>query len=454
MPDPDSAGLFFPHLHDISGRTAKALAACHFDGLLLQAGEPPTCFLDDQHYPFRAHPPFKAWVPLADVAGSFVYFEPGQRPRLLFHQASDYWHKPAELPSEAWVECFDVHVVDSRAAARAALPTALARVAYVGQPFPELLRWGLGAINPEHLGQRLDFDRARKTAYEIACLREASRLGALGHRAAEAAFRYGASEYGIHQAFLQACGQREHELPYNAIVALNEAGATLHYQQLARRPPARHRSLLIDAGASHAGYGSDITRTWSYEDRDFAALVDAMHQLQRRLCDRVRAGVDWRDIHLDSVVQLARLLQSCGVLRCTAEEAVETGLAARFYPHGIGHLLGLQVHDVGGTQAGPDGGEIPRPPGHPALRLTRRLEAGFVVTMEPGLYFIDALLQPLRDGPQASKLDWARVDALRPFGGIRIEDDLVVTADGCENLTRDAFAAAPATTTIMVTTPA
>ncbi len=436
--------LFAYHLQDISGRTAAALATCGYQALLLQAGEPPPLFLDDQHYPFRAHPPFRAWVPLADAAGSLVYFEPGMRPRLVFHRATDFWHKPAQLPDEPWVECFDVVVVDSPAAARAALPASLARVAYVGQPFRELLGWGLGALNPEHLCHRLDFDRARKSPYEVACLREASRLGALGHRAAEVAFRAGASEYGIHQAFLQACGQREQELPYNAIVALNAAAATLHYQHLERRPPPRHHALLIDAGANFAGYGSDITRTWSAADDEFAALVRAMDQLQRRLCARVKAGVDWRDIHLAAVDEIGVLLHASGIVRCPGDQAVASGIAARFFPHGIGHLLGLQVHDVGGTQATPEGGEIPRPPGHPALRLTRKLEAGFVVTMEPGLYFIEALLQPLRDGPQASLVDWGRVDALRPFGGIRIEDDLVVTADGCENLTRDAFAALPA----------
>ncbi len=444
MSETRPSGLFAEHLSDISGRTAAALAACGYDALLLQAGEPPPFFLDDQHYPFRAHPPFRAWVPLADAAGSFVYFEPGLRPTLVFHKATDFWHKPARLPDEPWVGCFDVVVVDSPTAARAALPSSLARVAYVGQPFRDLLGWGLGALNPEHLRHRLDFDRARKSDYEIACLREASRLGALGHRAALAAFRSGATEYGIHQAFLAACGQREQELPYNAIVALNESAATLHYQHLERRPPPRHHALLIDAGANFAGYGSDITRTWSAADDGFAALVAGMDHLQQRLCAGVKPGVDWREVHLASVRDVAALLHESGVVRCPADQAVESGIAARFFPHGIGHLLGLQVHDVGGTQATPEGGEIPRPPGHPALRLTRRLEPGFVVTMEPGLYFIDALLQPLREGPQASLVDWARVDALRPSGGIRIEDDLVVTATGCENLTRDAFAALPA----------
>jgi Xaa-Pro dipeptidase len=108
-------------------------------------------------------------------------------------------------------------------------------------------------------------------------------------------------------------------------------------------------------------------------------------------------------------------------------------------PHGIGHLLGLQVHDVGGLQRSPGGGEIARPDGHPYLRLTRRLEPGFVVTMEPGLYFIDQLLSQARAQAHGAHINWPRVEQLRRFGGIRIEDDLAVTASGCENLTRDAF---------------
>jgi Xaa-Pro dipeptidase len=107
--------------------------------------------------------------------------------------------------------------------------------------------------------------------------------------------------------------------------------------------------------------------------------------------------------------------------------------------------LGLQVHDVGGFMAGPAGGTIPRPEGHPFLRATRVLEEGFVVTIEPGLYFIDALLAELKAGPNGKFVDWARVDALRKFGGIRIEDNVVAKSAGPENMTRDAFVEAAAT---------
>jgi Xaa-Pro dipeptidase len=167
-----------------------------------------------------------------------------------------------------------------------------------------------------------------------------------------------------------------------------------------------------------------------------------MDALQLRLCAAVKPGVDWRDIHLLAFREIATLLREADILTVSPEEGMACGAVAAFFPHGIGHLLGAQVHDVGGLQAAPEGGEIPRPPGHPFLRLTRRLEPGFVVTMEPGIYFIDSLLAQARAGTAGRGIHWKRVEALRPWGGIRIEDDLAVTASGHENLTRPAFDAA------------
>ena len=434
------------HLAEVSRRTADALARSRLDAVILHAGEPIGLFLDDQHYPFKAHPPFKWWAPLLDAPGSMILFRAGSRPKLIFHVEADFWYQPAKLPDSWWPAHFEIIEVHSKQESRAALPKDLSKTAWIGDPLPELIGWGVASINPPDLMRRLDFTRARKTPYEIACLAEANRIGAKGHRAAEDCFRAGGSEYDIHQAFAAACGQREQELPYNAIVALNEAASVLHYQVLRRDKPPEHRSLLLDAGASFAGYGSDITRTTAGTTRstasthgDFAALVARMDHLQLGLCTLAKPGADWRDIHAAAVERITALLCEFGVLRCSADEALESGASRLFFPHGIGHLLGLEVHDVGGTMADDEGGTLPKPPRDPALRLTRKLEPGFVVTMEPGLYFIDALLEPARSGEHARRIDWQKVDALRPFGGVRIEDNLAVIADGCDNLTRAAF---------------
>ena len=430
---------FAPHLMIVCERTARALAVSGYSGLLVHSGSLLPVFEDDRFHAFEAHAPFKVWAPLSDVPDSFVWFEPGSPPRLLMHRPQDYWHKPADPRAGYWVRHFDVRLVGDFAAARAALPSSLAQAAYIGDVFAELPGWGLKAVNPRALLRRLDYVRAAKTPYELNCLREASRLGALGHRAAAAAFAGGASEFEIELAFLQACGLREQELPYNPIIALNAGGAVLHYQVLEKRTPAERLSLLIDAGAEFAGYASDITRTYSAADPDFAALIGQLDRMQQTLCAGVRAGIDWREVHLNAHRLTAAVLREADLIRCSAQEAVDTGLTRAFLPHGIGHLLGLEVHDVGGFMISAEAGELPPPPSDPHLRLTRTLEPGFVVTMEPGIYFIPQLLDAARAQPLGTRINWPRVEGLMKFGGIRIEDDLAVTASGCENLTRDAF---------------
>jgi Xaa-Pro dipeptidase len=432
---------FGPHLAVVCNRTERALETCGYSALLVHSGSLLTVFEDDRTYPFEAHAPFKVWTPLADVPDCFVYFAPGHRPQLVLHRPTDYWYKPADLPHAYWTRHFDIHPAADLNAARTCLPKDLKRVAYIGDTFPELTGWAVGSVNPPTLMRHLDYGRAIKTPYELACMREASRLGARGHIAAAQAFVEGASEFEIELAFLKACQLREQELPYNPIIALNDGGAVLHYQVLQKRPPAERHSLLIDAGAEFGGYASDITRTHALREGDFAALIERMDEMQQNLCAGLRAGVDWRDVHLRAHSLTGKLLRDADITNCDADEAVATGVTSVFLPHGIGHLLGLEVHDAGGFMETPEGGDIPRPEGHPFLRLTRVLQKGFVVTVEPGIYFIDQLLDAARGDARASKINWPRVVSLRRFGGIRIEDDVAITEAGCENLTRDAFRA-------------
>ena len=156
----------------------------------------------------------------------------------------------------------------------------------------------------------------------------------------------------------------------------------------------------------------------------------------------MKAGVDYVALHVLAHRLLAELLRDSGIVKCSADEAVATGLTRVFLPHGLGHLLGLQVHDAGGHQKDVDGTLREPPSLDPFLRLTRVLQAGVVVTIEPGLYFIPALLRPAL-AQHESKLNRALLERLVPFGGIRIEDDVEVTLEGCKNLTREAFAAVP-----------
>jgi Xaa-Pro dipeptidase len=432
------APLYTQHLATLRERADQALATGGFDRLLIAAGTPLNKFLDDQDFPFVSNPHFRHWLPITDAPGSWIVYAPGARPKLLFVQPRDYWHVVPAAPSGYWVEHFDIEVVRSQADAVAALPRD-GRSAVIGPACPSIE--GVEANNPQPVLDYLHWHRSYKTPYELALMREANRTGARAHRAAEMAFRNGQSEFGIHMCYLAAARQIDAELPYASIVGLNEHGAVLHYTHFDRRPPAVHRSFLIDAGASCAGYASDITRTYAADrDGEFQALIDSVDAAQRGFAAKVRAGQSYPELHIHAHHVLAGVLREHGFIRMGEEEAVASGVTSAFFPHGLGHPIGIAVHDVAGFQQSERGGSIPRPEGHPYLRMTRVLEPGMVVTIEPGLYFIDMLLDELRANPASKDIDWARVDAFRPYGGIRIEDDVVCTEGEPENLTREAFA--------------
>jgi Xaa-Pro dipeptidase len=435
------AQLYPDHLTTLRRRSETALARAGFDHLVVASGTPHYEFLDDRPYPFSVNPHFKHWLPVTRAPGSWLVYTPGQKPRLIYLQPHDYWHVVPEAPAGYWVEHFDVTVIHEPQQARAHLPTDAARCAILGEANAAV--GDAAPNNPAALLDYLHYHRAFKTDYELAMMRVASKLGARAHRAAAGAFRAGESEYGIHMAYLRAVHETESELPYSNIIALNQHGAVLHYTDLNRAPPAHAQSFLIDAGASFHGYASDITRTYAGAGADeFAALVAAVDAAQRSLADKVRAGQSYSDLHIHAHRLLAGILREHGFIRMSAESAVESGVSGVFFPHGLGHLIGLQVHDVAGFQRDESGGRIERPPGHPYLRLTRTLEPRMVTTIEPGIYFIDMLLAQLKSGPHAGDIDWSRVDAFRQYGGIRIEDDVACTVGDPENLTRDAFAAA------------
>jgi len=299
-----------------------------------------------------------------------------------------------------------------------------------------------GTGNPEPLMHRLHYERSWKTDYEIECIRQANVRGARGHVAAEKAFRAGESEYEIHLAYLRASDQTEEEIPYSNIIALNENASVLHYTQHERQriDLTRRHSFLIDAGAAVNGYASDITRTYSREDDEFARLIAAMDDMQQALVADVAPEVNYPDIHMSAHRGVADIVVRFDFVRgLNADGVVEKRISSAFLPHGVGHFLGLQVHDVAGFAANAHGATLAKPEGHPYLRLTRKVQPRMVFTIEPGLYFIEPLLSELQKGENAKYINWEKVDAFRKFGGIRIEDDVVVTESGRDNLTRSAF---------------
>lgn len=448
---------FAEHLGVISERWERSLAFAGYDAAIVAAGSSRNYFLDDQSPPHRVNPHFLQWCPSESAEGSALLISPGKRSTLYFLQPDDYWHQPPELPE--WAAHYEVQVHSDPAALASAIEhAALAsgnHIAYVGEPGrSEDENFLPQDLNPSLLLNHLHFDRALKTPFELSCMRQATARAVTGHLAARDAFEQGKSEFTINLAYLAASEQLATELPYSNIVALNEHAGVLHYQHYDRLPPSELRSFLIDAGGSHHGYAADITRTYAGESRsEFADLINLLDRAQLDLIDDIVPGRAYLDLHISMHQRLATVLETAGLVNCSADTAFEAGLTESFLPHGLGHLIGLQTYDVGGQQSGAEGGLSPPPDNYSALRLTRVLEAGMPVTIEPGLYFIPQLLSAARSGPNADLINWSTVDSLTPYGGIRIEDNIVLRhlgggggnhgeiggETGVENLTRDAF---------------
>ncbi len=406
--------------------------------MLVASGSAITAFLDDKTYPFEVNPHFKALVPLTDVTDSYILVQPGQQPVLFFHQPEDYWHLPPEDPKGDWTSSWDIRAIKSVNDVHNQVGDTRDLV-FIGEDTTLAMKWGVHSANPDALLAQLHFGRAYKTEYEIGCMVEASRLAARGHRAALGAFQANESEFGIAAAYLQAIQMREKDMPYSNIVALNEHCAVLHYQYYDQLPPTEFRSLLIDAGAQYKGYAADVTRTYARSAGAFADLVGRMDEEQLGIIDEVTPGMNYADLHHRMHQRLGHVLRDSGIVDMAPEEMVTSGVTFAFLPHGLGHLLGLQTHDVAGFQQSPAGDVKPAPAEYPALRLTRTIEDRQVFTIEPGLYFIPLLLTDLRNKPEGKYVNWALVDSLLPYGGIRIEDNILVDAGKTVNLTRDAM---------------
>ncbi|MCA8942698.1 MAG: M24 family metallopeptidase, partial [Planctomycetes bacterium] len=207
--------------------------------------------------------------------------------------------------------------------------------------------------------------------------------------------------------------------------------------------------VLLDAGAEGAsGYCSDVTRCWPVSGKFDAAgaeIYDIVLQAELAAIEAVRPGVRYRDLHMTSARVIADGLAAMGILRGSVDGLVESGAHALFFPHGVGHLIGLDVHDMEGF-----GDRVHYAPGRERstqfgtcnLRLDVDTAPGMTFTIEPGIYFVPAILHNdefrQRFGDQ---VDFDRCEQFlsanggRGFGGIRIEDDILVTDDGHENLT-------------------
>jgi len=431
------ASLYPAHIQELQQRSKQALQRENLDGLVIHSGQEIKVFLDDYGYPFKVNPHFKHWLPLVNIPNSWLIINGHDKPTLIYYQPVDFWHKVIELADDYWNEFFDIKMLSNAAEVEKLLPYDKKGFAYIGGHIEVAKALGFETINPEPLLNYIHYHRAYKTPYEHECMRRSNQSAVIGHKAAKAAFLEGKGEYDIQQAYLKATNHTDNETPYGNIVALNENASILHYTALDRNAPKSPRSFLIDAGAQFHGYASDITRTYAFEQNRFAELIACMDQLMLNAVNGLKPGKSYIDLHVETYRDIGNVLAEFGFINCDADTAVETGIISTFFPHGLGHHLGLQTHDVGGFMADERGTHLNTPAQHPFLRTSRVIEATQVFTIEPGLYFIDSLLGDLKQSAHAGLVNWQLVDEMRPFGGIRIEDNIIVHQTHNENMTRD-----------------
>lgn len=436
------AELYAAHINGLVDRYTYAMklheeAGLPVDGVLLHSGVEHHYYADDRGITFQAYGHFLHWIQV-NHPNQFVLFRPGHKPTYYQVVPADYWYEQEVETDPLWHDNFEVIRTHSAEALKTVLPGG--NFAYCGEAPALAEHLGISSelINEPRFLHAIDFGRATKTPYETVQLREANRLALIGHDAARESFLAGGSEYDIHMAYLGACKLLEDETPYTNIVAVDEKSAILHYQNKRRGHSGDGQVLLIDAGYRVRSYGSDITRTTARDSVHpvFKSLLQGMESIELQLVDELVPGKSYVEVHLGALEKIADLLIEHEICSGNADQLLEQRIPQLFMPHGVGHLLGINVHDVGGHQRN-EQGDIDSPPEHsPMLRNTRIMEEDMVFTIEPGCYFIPLLLEPERGTQRGQPVNWSLVDQLYPCGGIRIEDNVRITSTGAENLTR------------------
>lgn len=279
--------------------------------------------------------------------------------------------------------------------------------------------------------------RAYKAQWEIDIIREANRISSYAHNKLMVAAHVGSSESKLFAKFLYECAFHDSfQQAYYPIVGVGMNAATLHYNK--NNAPLKNANdlVLVDAGCEVDCYASDITRCFpvggkfSPEARTIYTIVLDMQKACLAAC---KAGVAWEKIHRIAMDVATDGLLACGILVGDKKEILANHVTAAFFPHGVGHMLGLDVHDLGGY---PEGTERIDEPGIRNLRMRRDLQAGFVVTVEPGVYFCDFLINPVMNDAVTGKfINKEALNKYKSVGGVRIEDNIVITEDGHINLT-------------------
>ena len=428
-----------------------ALAQQIGQGLILLPGnEDSPMNYADNGYPFRQDSTFLYYFGI-DRPGLTGLIDAGSGESYLFGE--DYsldwivWMGP-QTTLATYSERSGGLTVKSPAGLTAALAGSLVHYLppYRAETRQQLATWldqpaaAIDAGASEALIRAIIAQRSHKSPEEVEEIERAVRVTAEMHLTAMRVARPGMTEAEVMAQVYQAALAHERHPSFPIILSVR--GEVLHNHHYGNRL-ASGDLLLCDAGGQSAGYyAGDMTRTFPVESRFstrqreiYTIVLDA----QMAAIQALRPGITYREVHLLSATRIAQGLKALGLMKGDVQEAVAAGAHALFFPHGLGHMMGLDVHDMENLGENYVGytADMTRSTqfGLRSLRLGRHLEPGFVVTVEPGIYFIPPLVARWRaEGTCADFLNFDRIEGYLDFGGIRIEDDYLITPNGARLL--------------------
>lgn len=276
--------------------------------------------------------------------------------------------------------------------------------------------------------------RRYKDQGEVELVKKLAGIANEGYKKLKTYIRPGVSERDIQIAYeteVQRAGSER--LPYDTIVGAGTNSAVLHAIPTSRIVK-ENDIVLIDAGADIQDYCVDVTRVYSATgtlDQRQKTIFDIVLRAQTSSINLCKPGIEWSEVHLASAREIAKGLKDLGIMKCSVDEALESSAVSVFFPHGVGHMVGLRVRDVGGKY-----NPNPKKYAGARLRVDIPLKENYIMTVEPGLYFISALLNDEETkATYKNQINFAEAEKWSDFGGVRLEDDILVKSTGYENLT-------------------
>ncbi len=414
---------------DYSARRKRIGRALNLTNEILLVGAglaQPKPEISDAMLPFIAHQEYYYLTGHADAPGGVIAFDPQSGWVSFVPEVSEMdrvWDGAEQLPGEF------LSALPAWLAARTDRP-----VAQLGGPLRGIVS---DATATQRVRDALRHARAPKEAGELDLMRLAAEATQAGYEALQPLLVPGVSErrmqVELEAGFFRAGGTKT---GYDTIIGVGAHAAVFHGAPSLERIAHEGDFILVDAGAEVERYVIDVTRTYvaggkpSAFQRDLYAAVKNAHA---RGCARCVDGAEWKDIHFGAAIDMVGSLVDMGVMKGNPTSLVEREAHMLFYPHGVGHMVGLGVRDGSGLEPGRT--KDPRPCLR-SLRMDLILRPGYTVTIEPGLYFIPALLNdPARREKYRDCVNWELAEQHQHLGGVRIEDNLLVTDGAPVNLT-------------------